>query len=377
MKPIIRFYVLHSISGKIVKNGRWRIAIAAALLLAGISAQAQQSSSTVKIIPLGQRTGEFCARDRALIFEDPTGVRVLYDPGQTVAGGEDARLGDVHVIIVSHNHTDHIGSVQMTQNPDDPNAICTRAFPSVRTSDTVTAQIAAAKNSAVLVNINMSVFLNQKIQNIRGVPTPACGPGSTGFEPETVVPRSSPCTGGLGFGTLTTVTRAAGTRGVRINMVGALHTDSVFNVTWLLSDPLRGYMADNGLSAYDGLASGFVLTFTNGLKVYLSGDTGPTSDMATIVRDLYHANLAVPNVDGLGSMGPEEAAYAMTKLVQPASIIPSHAEEAVTTKGRVVPGTSMAKFIELVDDIPVYVPLSGRTMEFDGDANCVAGCNKP
>jgi hypothetical protein len=36
------------------------------------------------------------------------------------------------------------------------------------------------------------------------------------------------------------------------------------------------------------VANGYVLTFTNDLKVYLTGDTGPTSDMATIVRGLYH-----------------------------------------------------------------------------------------
>ena len=29
---------------------------------------------------------------------------------------------------------------------------------------------------------------------------------------------------------------------------------------------------------------------------------------------------------------------------------------------------------KLLGDIPAYVPLSGRTMEFDGAANCVAGC---
>src|SRR5215471_14298096 len=64
---------------------------------------------TVRITPLGQRTGEFCALDRALLFEDPTGVRILYDPGVTVAGGQDRRLGRVDAILVSHNHFDHIG----------------------------------------------------------------------------------------------------------------------------------------------------------------------------------------------------------------------------------------------------------------------------
>ena len=91
------------------------------------------------------------------------------------------------------------------------------------------------------------------------------------------------------------------------------------------------------------------------------------------MRDLYHPQLAVVNVDGLSSMGPEEAAYAMKQLVQPTAVIASHPEEPVTTNGRVNPATRTAQFIGLLGDMPVYVPLSGKTMEFDGDANCV-GC---
>jgi L-ascorbate metabolism protein UlaG (beta-lactamase superfamily) len=162
--------------------------------------------------------------------------------------------------------------------------------------------------------------------------------------------------------------------GVRINMVAAQHTDGIFNPNGLMTAPLGNYMNENGMVGYDGLANGFVLTFTNGLKVYLTGDTGPTSDMALIVRDFYHPNLAVVNVDGVNSMGPEEAAYAMKQLVQPAAVIPSHAEEQVTTNGVVSPDSRTAQFIQLLGDIPAYVPLSGKTMEFDGDAHCLAGC---
>src|SRR6516162_766594 len=74
----------------------------------------------VKITPLGQRTGEFCFLDRALLFEDPTGVRILYDPGDTVRGGDDSRLGAVDAILVSHAHADHLGNVKLDQDPDSP-----------------------------------------------------------------------------------------------------------------------------------------------------------------------------------------------------------------------------------------------------------------
>ena len=45
-----------------------------------------------------------------LVFEDPTGTRLLYDAGRTVAGEEDARLGRIDVVLVSHMHGDHVGN---------------------------------------------------------------------------------------------------------------------------------------------------------------------------------------------------------------------------------------------------------------------------
>lgn len=168
-----------------------------------------QQPATVKITPIGARTGEYCARDRALIFEDPTGIRILYDPGITISGGGDNRLGEVHVILVSHNHFDHIGYQRLTQDPDDPGATCGTALqpdlPSLQnaqTKNTTTAEIAVAKNSAVLVNANMAEFLAGKIQNIRVYSsTPSCFPlRIQGSGPnELVVPQALPCTGALGL----------------------------------------------------------------------------------------------------------------------------------------------------------------------------------
>ena len=58
-------------------------------------------AQNVTITPLGAQAGEFCAGDRALLFEDPTGVKVLIAPGRTVgadlgafvSGSADTRLG--------------------------------------------------------------------------------------------------------------------------------------------------------------------------------------------------------------------------------------------------------------------------------------------
>jgi len=332
----------------------------------GALAQAQ----TVKITPLGQRTGELCAADRALLFEDPTGVRILYDPGTTIAGGTDGRLGDVHVILVSHFHGDHIGVQKITQNPDDPKASCLTPNTTL-VPNTNTAEIAAAKNSAVLVEYNLPALLSLRIATIRGVPTPNCP--RAGLYNEMIVPRSEPCVAPLPFGARRTIKRSEAAPGVRIATVHAQHNDGFFQNN-LITEPLGTYLRENGFVWTGGVAVGYVLTFTNGLKVYLSGDTGHTSDMKTIVHDYYRVNLAVVNVDGVNVMGPEEAAFAVRELIQAKAVIPSHVIEAATTGGQVNPGTVTARFIELMEGIPVYVPLSGVTMEFDGEAHCIAGC---
>src|SRR2546426_483552 len=53
----------------------------------------------VKITPLGLKTGEFCFVDRAMIFEDPTGIRILYDPGFTVAGSGGDRAATAPIVV--------------------------------------------------------------------------------------------------------------------------------------------------------------------------------------------------------------------------------------------------------------------------------------
>ena len=73
------------------------------------------TAANVKITPLGSHDGEFCGRDRAFVFEDPDGTRLLYDAGQTVAGADDRRLGKIDVVLVSHMHGDHVGNNHIKQ----------------------------------------------------------------------------------------------------------------------------------------------------------------------------------------------------------------------------------------------------------------------
>lgn len=338
------------------------VAIALSIFLAPTFASAQ----AVKITPLGSHAGEFCQNDRALLFEDPTGVRILYDAGGTVAGGTDSRLGEVHVVLLSHAHGDHIGD----RKAAGPNAgTCDKPETVPAAPNSNTAEIAAAKNSAVVVSNDMRAFLSKKIQNIRGVETPGCP--TAGLARETTVPRPSPCTANLQLGGKRTVKFSGAANGVQIALVQADHSNNVPRS--LLAEPEKTNLAGDNLTAYVGHANGYVLTFTNGLKAYLSGDTAIMGDMKTIINGFYRANLAVVNM-GAFAMQSEETAFAVNELIQPNAVIPSHANEAATTDGKVKPGTKTKQFIDLVKGRPVHVPLSGQTMEFDGNAKCIAGC---
>jgi hypothetical protein len=62
------------------------------------------------------------------------------------------------------------------------------------------------------------------------------------------------------------------------------------------------------------------------------------------------------------------------RLIKPKSVIAEHANEAATMKGVVQPGTRTARFVDLLKGIPAHVPLSFRTMQFDGNGKCISGC---
>jgi L-ascorbate metabolism protein UlaG (beta-lactamase superfamily) len=341
-------------------------ALLAVLVLGLAIPLSSASAQAVKITPLGSHAGELCFNDRALLFEDPTGVRILYDAGRTVAGGTDPRLGDVHVVLLTHAHGDHIGDTKAA----GPNAgTCDQPSTVSAAPNSNTAEIAAAKSSAVIVSNDMAAFLARKIWNIRGAETPVCP--ATGLGRDLTVPRSAPCVGNIQLGGKRTVKDFGSDRGVQIALVQADHSNNVPRS--LLADPGRTTLAPDNLTAYVGHANGYVLTFTNSLKVYLSGDTAVMGDMKTIINGFYKVNLAVMNM-GAFAMQSEESAFAVNELIQPTAVIPSHVNEAATTGGKVNPSTKTGQFIDLVKGRPVHLPLSGRTMQFDGNAKCIAGC---
>ena len=159
--------------------------------------------------------------------------------------------------------------------------------------------------------------------------------------------------------------------GVQIATVPAMHSNGLDPDYF--GSPLGKMMKEAGIAGDVGLATGYVLRFTNGLVAYLSGDTGITADQDKVVRGYYAAKLAVMNIGDGFTTGPREAAYVINALVQPVAVIPSHANEVATKGGKVVPGSKTDTFMKAVK-VPAHVPLSGRTMEFDATGKCAAGC---
>lgn len=321
-----------------MKLSSWITALGAVGAALTLPALAQ----TVKVTPLGGIEGEFCPQDRALVFEDPNGTRVLYDPGRTVAGPTDPRLGRIDIILVSHMHGDHVGNAHNRA----PNAgTCEQPDMSVSAMPNSNAvNIALAKKSKIVTGSEMPPFFAAKLKAGGGNPA------------DSVLAR---------FGGSVTL------GGVRIATVTALHSNGVDPD--YIGGELGKAMKDAGIAGDVGLATGFVLRFSNGLVAYLSGDTGITADQDLVVRRHYDAKLVVMNIGDGFTTGPAEAAYVINDLVKPASVIASHANEVGTVGGKVRPGSKTETFMKAVKS-PVHVPLSGKTMEFDAAGKCTAGC---
>jgi len=73
---------------------------------------------------------------------------------------------------------------------------------------------------------------------------------------------------------------------------------------------------------YGGEACGYVMEFSNGVKLYHAGDTCVFGDMA-IIRDLYAPEIAMLPIGDRFTMSPREAAYACG-LLKPKTVIPMH-----------------------------------------------------
>jgi L-ascorbate metabolism protein UlaG (beta-lactamase superfamily) len=327
------------------------------LALVGLPAFAQN----VKITPIGSHAGELCANDRAIVFEDPTGVRLLYDPAHNLTAGDDPRLGDIHVVMLTHLHGDHVGDLRLRAVGAGTCANSER----VPAPNSMTAEVVVAKNAVLVATRAIAGFVANKVQAMGGQPLGVCAQPVAA-----TVPVESACRSNMDTGGVFVAKTPDAAQGVEITVVYASHVNNAPPA--LLSEAHRAALEADGAVLEFGPPTGFVVKFTNGLTAYLSGDTGIHSEMRTVVNQYHHANLAVLNLGNNGGTYVS-GAHVINELVQPASVILTHANEPATEGGRLRPQSRTAALIEQLQP-PTHLAISGRTMEFDGRGLCVEGC---
>lgn len=337
-------------------KGKWLVALFFAFVL-GLGWSLAHADDVI-IIPLGSTAGEFCATDRAMLFEDPSGVKILIQPGRTVNTSTDVRLDDVHVILLDHAHNDHIGDRIDSGECDGGAAgrtpLGTADIPNI-------AEIAAGKDSAVLVGGELVPWLRNRIGAAEDAAVGGCG--ASGLTNETDVERSTPCVDTLRPGASRELALNSGPTGVKVSTVQATHSNGI-SPTFIDGDMLGG-----GINGYGGTETGYVIRFSNGLSVYWSGDSGFFGDMKLFSK-FYDVNLFIPHIGDIFTMGPDEAAFATNKLVKPKTVIPQHANQVSTTGGSVNAGTRLESFIDQVKKAKVIVPLSGVPISCNGKGKC-------
>jgi L-ascorbate metabolism protein UlaG (beta-lactamase superfamily) len=261
-----------------------------------------------------------------------------------VRGAADPRLGKIDAVLLSHVHGDHIGDMHQ---PSANAGACGK--PDFSISDMPNSNmvnVAISKQAPMVVGGETSFFIAAKVKSLGG-------------DPAKLVRL-------VRFGASTMFGK------VMVAAVPAVHSNGL--APGFLSKDAAQMLESNGLTAYVGPPGGFVVRFSSGLTVYLSGDTGITAEQDLVVRGHYKANLVVMNIGGFPfTTGPIEATYVVNDLVRPNAVIASHANEVATVDGKLVPNTKTAAFIKSAK-MPVHLPLSGKTMEFDGSARCVSGC---
>ena len=134
---------------------------------------------------------------------------------------------------------------------------------------------------------------------------------------------------------------------------GGTQTVGDIKVTMVHADHSCG-IKDGDELVYGGEACGYVIEFSNGVKIYHAGDTNVFGDMA-IIRDLYAPEIAMLPIGDHYTMSPREAAYAV-KLLRPKTVIPMHFATFPVLTGR------PSDLRKLVSDVEVLEMQPGATV---------------
>jgi L-ascorbate metabolism protein UlaG (beta-lactamase superfamily) len=130
---------------------------------------------------------------------------------------------------------------------------------------------------------------------------------------------------------------------------GGTQTVADMKVTMVHADHSCGIL-DGDQIVYGGEACGYVVEFSNGVKIYHAGDTNVFGDMA-IIRELYQPEIAMLPIGDRFTMSPREAAHAC-KLLQPKTVIPMHFATFPLLTGRPDELKRLVKKVEVVEMKP-------------------------
>ena len=106
-----------------------------------------------------------------------------------------------------------------------------------------------------------------------------------------------------------------------MNLGGTIKVKDV-TISMVPAQHLGHIMIDNNSISYTHPSVGFVFQFSDGVRIYVAGDTGVFSDMA-LIGEIYHPQIAVLPIGGRFTMGPMEATHAIRLLKVP-HVIPYH-----------------------------------------------------
>lgn len=125
-----------------------------------------------------------------------------------VTGGDDPRLGTIHLVLLTHMHGDHVGDQKLKA----PGAGTCANSGRVPAPNSTTAEVVAAKNAALVTTRAMAGFVSNKVQGIRGKPLDVCPqPGGT-----TTVPVKTACASRIDMGGVFVAKAADAAQGVEI-----------------------------------------------------------------------------------------------------------------------------------------------------------------
>jgi L-ascorbate metabolism protein UlaG (beta-lactamase superfamily) len=130
---------------------------------------------------------------------------------------------------------------------------------------------------------------------------------------------------------------------------GGTQTVGDVKVTMVHADHSCG-ITDGEQIVYGGEACGYVIEFSNGVKIYHAGDTNVFGDMA-IIRDLYAPHIAMIPIGDHYTMSPREAAYACN-LLKSNTVIPMHFGTFPVLTGRPADLQKQLPGVEIVEMTP-------------------------